>query len=66
MRRKKTVTMTVTVSCPVWLSAAQARREVRALINHEAFWGHRDPATGDEIASHNFRASGVGPARKGD
>lgn len=30
-KRKKEVTMTVTVSVPSWLTAAQARREVRSL-----------------------------------
>jgi hypothetical protein len=53
----KTVTMQVTVSCPKWLTAAQARKEVRSLINDEAFWGHCDPTGAAwEICSDNFRA----------
>lgn len=35
MRNRKRVTMTVTVTVPPHLSAAQARREVRTLINHQ-------------------------------
>lgn len=36
MAKRKQVTMSVTVSVPVWMTAAQARREVRTLITHQA------------------------------
>ena len=63
MTRRKQITMTVTVSAPVWLTAAQARKEVRTLINQQTFWGHRDP-TGEvwEIGESNFRAAKVSAA----
>ena len=35
MKSRKRITMTVTVSVPHWLSAADARREVRTLINEQ-------------------------------
>lgn len=35
MRKRKQVTMSVTVSVPSWMTAAQARREVRTLINDQ-------------------------------
>ena len=59
-KRKKEVTMLVTVSVPRWLTAAQARKEVASLIRHQAFWGHRN-ADWDEIAEHNFKVKRVGP-----
>jgi len=58
----KTVTMLVEVRCPVWLTAAQARREVRTLINEQTFYGcHALSRSGDwdEIGDHNFRAKRV-------
>lgn len=58
-RKRKLVTMTVTVSCPTWLTAAQARKEVKTLINDQAFWGHINPGTYDEIMEHNFKARSV-------
>ena len=67
-RKRKTVRMVVEVSCPRWLTAAQARKEVRSLINHQAFWGHQPPydAPGreEEISEYNFRAARVGPVRE--
>lgn len=64
-KKKKQVTMLVTVSCPSWLTAAQARKEVRTLINDQAFWGHRPgfDFSLDEIDQYNFRASKVSPVR---
>lgn len=56
---RKQVTMTVTVSVPKWMTAAQARREVRTLINQQCFYGTRKPGTFDEIDASNFRASKV-------
>lgn len=65
-RRKKDVTMLVTVSVPKWLTAAQARREVGSLIRHQAFWGTRggDAFGYDEISDHNLKLKRVGPVRK--
>jgi hypothetical protein len=34
-RKKKTFDLTVTVSVPAWMTKAEARREVRTLINHQ-------------------------------
>lgn len=63
-KRKKQVTMSVTVSVPHWLTAAQARKEVRSLIQYQAFWGHWDRLAGnDEIDKHNFKVVAVGPIR---
>lgn len=62
MRKRKVVRMVVEVSCPTWLTAAQARKEVRALINDQAFYGHPSPpdvAGWDEVDSHNFRAKSI-------
>lgn len=59
--KKKLVTMRVTVSVPKWLSAAQARKEVRSLIQHQAFWGHYNGEVGEDIGGHNFKVKGVGP-----
>lgn len=65
MKKRKRIRMVVEVSCPVWLTAAQARKEVKALINHQAFWGHHNPGRAIsfneiEIAENNFRAMKVG------
>jgi len=62
-KRKKEITMLVTVSVPQWLTAAQARREVMSLIRHQAFWGHRNPEY-DEISEYNFKVKRVGPVRR--
>ncbi len=35
-RRRKQVQMTLTVSVPHWLTAAEARREIRSRIDHQA------------------------------
>lgn len=37
-KRRKTVTMLVTVSVPVDMPAWEARREVRTLINEQSNW----------------------------
>ena len=47
--RRKTITMTVTVSVPSWLTAMQARKEVRTLINESTVWGHVKPDGFDSI-----------------
>lgn len=63
-KRRKTIELRVTVSCPTWLSRSQAKKEVRALINQQAFYGHRrrpvEPfGPFDEIDTYNFRARKV-------
>jgi predicted secreted Zn-dependent protease len=58
-KTRKTIELRVTVSCPTWLSRRQAKKEVRALINDQCFYGHRKPGTFDEIDDHNFRARKV-------
>lgn len=35
MAQRKQLTMEVTVSVPSWMTAAQARREVRTLVNQQ-------------------------------
>lgn len=60
--KSKTVTMQVTVKCPSWLTPAQARREVRELINNQTHYGHqqRDPAhEWAEVSDQNFRVYGA-------
>jgi hypothetical protein len=39
MARRKQVTMTITVSVPDWLTATDARREVRAVL--QGYTGHK-------------------------
>lgn len=63
-KTRKRIRMVVEVSCPTWLTAAQARKEVKSLIQHQAFWGH----TGgrmimDEITEYNFKCIAVRPNR---
>lgn len=63
-KKKKQITMLVTVSCPQELTAAQARKEVRTLINEQAFWGH--PLENDRdgmVTEYNFRAAKVSAAK---
>lgn len=43
MKKRKEVEMTVVVSVPTWMTKAQARREVRSLINHQANWMSHGP-----------------------
>jgi hypothetical protein len=57
--KRKTIELTVTLSVPAWLTKAQAAREVRALINDQAFYGTRKRGTWDEIDDSNFRARSV-------
>lgn len=38
MRKRKIVHISLAVSVPVDMSAAEARKEVRTLINHQANW----------------------------
>jgi hypothetical protein len=74
MRKPKTkrLRMLVEVTCPDWLDPRDARREVRTLINEQAFYGRQAshqpaPARFLEIGAQNFRAVAVRPAgREGE
>lgn len=57
--KRKTITMTVTVSVPAWLTTAQARKEVRTLINESTVWGHRKPGTFTEIEHGDIKVRGL-------
>jgi hypothetical protein len=35
MKKRKRTTLNVEITYPAWMTAAQARREVRTLINHQ-------------------------------
>lgn len=56
----KPVSMIVTASVPTWMTAAQARREVRTLINEQCnFLSH-----GPNLADVQVKARSVAPYRK--
>lgn len=55
-RTRKQITMTVTVSVPLWMTAAEARREVRTLINHQSNWSQH-------VDEGDVKARRVEPAR---
>lgn len=62
--RKKVIRLVVEISAPRWLTKAEAKREVRALINDQSFYGTRERnpdgwRIGDEIDESNFRAKRV-------
>jgi hypothetical protein len=48
-KTRKAVTMLVTVTVPRGLTAAQARREVRTLINEQCNYLDSVPGTWDEV-----------------
>lgn len=56
---KKQIAFTVTVSGPAWMTRAMAKREIRALINEQCFYGNRKPGTFDEIDESNFRTKKI-------
>lgn len=62
-KTRKRVRMVVEVSCPRWLTAAQARKEVRTLINEQCHWGHENRF--ECVDESNFRAAAVRPAGRG-
>jgi hypothetical protein len=65
-KKTKEVTMTVTVRCPDWLTAAQARKEVRSLIKDQVHWGHEENASRFKfecIDEYNFKVVSVKGAR---
>ena len=58
-RKRKQVTMLVTVSGPAGMTAAQARRNVRDLINHQCHTGlviYDGKGNLTDIDEYNFRA----------
>lgn len=59
-RKRKSVTMTVTASVPGWMTAAQARREIRSRINHGAGYLSHGP----NFEEVEVRASAVTPYRE--
>lgn len=59
-QRRKTVTMSVTVTVPAWMNAREARREVRTLINHQSNWLSHHPTTFEEV---EVKATAVTPNR---
>lgn len=56
---KKQFTLTVTISGPSWMTRDMAKREIRALVNDQCFYGSRKPGTFDEIDESNFRAKKI-------
>ena len=62
MPRRKTVTMLVTVSVPAWLTPADIRREVRALVGDACLYGTRHPATGWPVDGDDIVCRSVKPA----
>lgn len=62
-KQTKTVTMQVTVRCPKWLTAQQARREVRTLINEQCFYGQPSIDGWSDVNESNFRAASVRPMK---
>lgn len=69
--KRKTLTMQVTVSVPAWMTAADARREVRTLINEQCNYlgGHfvfdlNGGSTYREVHDKTVRARKVRPATK--
>lgn len=56
MTRKKQIMLSITVSGPSWMTKEMAKREVRSLINDQAFYGsRRNFFSWDEIGNSNFR-----------
>lgn len=51
-RRRKRVTMLLTVTVPAWCTAAQARREVRNMLNSSNNW----ELTGPDYQEGRLRA----------
>jgi hypothetical protein len=58
--RKRTIQMVVTVTIPGWMTAAQARREVRSLINNGVGYLEYGP----DFQDATVRAKAVGPVSK--
>lgn len=56
--KRKSVLMTVMASVPAWMTAGQARREVRTLINHQSNWMSHGPDL-QEVDESTVRAAAV-------
>lgn len=60
---KKQITLTVTVSGPAWMTRDMAKKEVRALLNEQCFFGHENPSPHarlyTEIDQYNFRCRAI-------
>lgn len=67
--RRKTLTVQVEITVPSWMTAAEARREVRTLINHQANYMSGRWSGSDlrsewlEVHEKTVRARRVSPAR---
>ena len=59
--KRKQITMSVTISAPGWMTAAQARRKVRTLINEQ--WGYMNH--GPDHADLAVRTRAVRPVKSG-
>ncbi len=57
-KKTKLVNLALTVSVPSWMTAAQARREVRTLINDHCNWMSQGPQ-GEEFDDDAVRAVAV-------
>lgn len=62
MPKRKTTTMLVTVSTPAWLTPADVRREVRALVGNACLYGTRHPDTGWPVDTDDIVCRSVKPA----
>ncbi len=58
-KRRKEVVMQVTVTVPAWCTAAQARREVRAMLNSSNNW----ELSGPDFQEGRLRAVKVAPGK---
>jgi hypothetical protein len=60
-RTRKTIELRVTVSCPLWVSRRQAKKEVRTRINQLCEYGYEGGPDHDWecIDENNFRARKV-------
>lgn len=58
-RGRKMVTMVVTLHVPAWLTAVDARREVRSLIRHGCVFERRNPADGWPVDLTDLRCRSV-------
>lgn len=56
MKKRKQITMLVTLTVPTVMRAAAARREVRSLVNEQCFWGYWEAG---DIKVHSIK-----PAKK--
>lgn len=60
IKRRKELNMTVKVTVPAWMTVAQARREVRTLINDQANYLSYNPADWQqEVTEKSIRAKAV-------